>query len=147
MSLHTILSVSPCPYAHYRQDGDGRLSRREFRHVTQSAIGADGQPLSGIEQRRHFDRVDANLDGAITLAEFLSSSEEGAARAPAGHDPVTATMAHFDSDGDGQLDEEELQAMLSMSHGVDRTLLDIDGDGFVTKEELAAAMQPPQGSV
>ena len=80
------------------QNTDGRLSRKEFRTFTQSTINADGQ-LSGLEERGHFDSIDANRDGSISIDEFMGSSQS--AQVPESmQDPeaaATAAIAHFDS--------------------------------------------------
>ena len=120
------------------ENGDGALSRREFRRFSQSTVDASGQQRDGLAQRRHFDRVDADSDGVISSVEFTASSSSGEAP-EALQDPAAAaaaTVAHFDENGDGKLDANEMETFLSMSHGLDIQTLDADADGYVTQEEL-----------
>jgi Ca2+-binding EF-hand superfamily protein len=55
-------------------------------------------------------------------------------------------MDHFDGDKDGRLGPDEIEAMLSMSSGVDIAKIDTDADGYVTHEELRASLAAQMGS-
>lgn len=124
------------------QNNDGSLNRKEFRAFSQSTVGADGQPRDGFSQRQHFDSIDLDGDGLVGVDEFAASSSE--VDAPHAQDPdaaAAATINHFDTDGDGQLSVSEMEALLSMSHGVDADSLDTNHDGYVSHEELRQSIQ------
>ena len=133
------------------KDGDGLLSRGEFKTFTQSAVGADGQMLGseGLTQRRHFDSSDRNRDGKISHEEYMAvvqmstpqPPDDGGDNAPAGRmaeiqQAVDMTMHHFDQNNDGRLDADELELLLQHSRGVDISKIDADLDGYVTREEI-----------
>ena len=132
------------------QDNDGLLSRREFRTVTRSAVTADGKTdgAQGLKERRHFDQVDTDHDGSISLAEFMAASGNGVMPSDmqTPDSVASATIAHFDQDNDGRLGPEELEVLLQMSHGVELAKLDVDGDGYVTHEELMSAYAETQST-
>lgn len=107
------------------RDGDGKLTREE----------------APARMRENFERIDANSDGSIGLAEF----REVAARlgAPGGRPPANAggvapLLRILDADGNGEVSAEEIknapQALLK---------LDRNGDGKLTRDELPG---PPPGA-
>ena len=131
-------------------DGDGTLSRRELRPISQTTVDPrTGQPRNGFEQRQHFERMDVNGDGRIDLMEFEAASTvaEGPSALQDPDAAAAATISHFDEDNDGLLGPDELSTLLSMSHGVDATSLDSDGDGFVSHEELRASIEASMPAV
>ena len=69
--------------------------------MTRSAVGGDGTS-SGLEERRHFDRVDLDRDGSITLEEFMAAASSAEVSPSRIEDPdatAAATIAHFDQVG------------------------------------------------
>jgi Ca2+-binding EF-hand superfamily protein len=149
------------------KDGDGKLSREEFTAAAAKPRGpaADEAPTRGFNpdevfkrldrdgdgkltkeespqrMRDNFERIDANSDGSIGLAEF----REVAARfgAPAGRPEtnsggVAPLIRILDADGNGEVSAEEIknapQALLK---------LDRNGDGKLTRDELPG---PPSGA-
>jgi Ca2+-binding EF-hand superfamily protein len=79
-----------------------------------------------------FERLDADRDGAVTLAELEAMR--------------AARFAERDANGDGRLDRDELLAGAAQraKRGVDRMMgrLDADGDGAITADEFADAGRP-----
>lgn len=67
-------------------DGDGRLSKEEFRNLP-AAVHAE-------RQRRLFSRLDADGDGALAASEFPSRA---------------IRLARFDANGDGQITADEMR--------------------------------------
>ena len=100
-------------------NGDGTLSRAEF----------DAFHL------KHFDELDANKDGKITLEEMKTGhkgmSEKGMGKAK-GFDEV-------DTNKDGALSRQETEKMPMLSKRFDE--MDANHDGKVTREEMGAAMK------
>ena len=68
-------------------DGDGKLSKEEFRQLPQAA--------RSVAQRRAFDRIDADGDGALTASELS---------------PRISMLEKLDADGDGKVGREEMRA-------------------------------------
>lgn len=98
---------------HMDQDGDGRISREEFRPPE--------------EPRGHggFLRADSDGDGAVTLAEVEAAMQERIDRM---RERMTAGFTAMDSDGDGRVTRDEMA-----EHAFSR--LDADGDGYITEQE------------
>jgi hypothetical protein len=86
---------------------------------------ADDRPMR--DPAAMFERLDADGDGAVTLAEI--------------EDARTARFAGADADGDGRLDRDELLAMMRQGaeRGVDRMIArrDADGDWALSAAEFA----------
>ena len=98
-------------------NGDGMISREEAN--------------AGLPQlARHFDRIDADKNGLITMQE-LDAAMKGLHQRH--HDP----MKHLDKDGDGLISREEAQAAPRLAKHFDE--IDTSKDGFLSKDELAAA--------
>lgn len=99
-------------------DGNGMLSRQEAAALPMIA--------------KHFDEIDANGDGQVTMEELRAFHEKHRAAAMAAH------FKKIDIDGDGRISKAEAQANAPrlFAH-FDQ--LDANGDGFITPEELQAA--------
>jgi Ca2+-binding EF-hand superfamily protein len=98
-------------------NGDGMISREEAN--------------AGLPQlAKHFDRIDTDKNGLITMREF-EAAMKGLHRRH--HD----AMAHLDKDGDGVISREEAQAAPRLAKHFDE--IDTNKDGFLSKDELAAA--------
>lgn len=101
-----------------------------------------GQPLTITEARDAargavndlFSVVDTNKDGMITAAEARSAAWDGA-RAVG-----RAAFQAADTDRNGTLSEEELQAAMRTAATAAFKLSDANNDGKLTEEEAAVAM-------
>ena len=106
-------------------DGDGRISRAEA-----SAAGAE---RSG----EWFDKLDLNKDGFVTADEMKQAR---ATRMSNMHEEMKQKMderfKEADSNGDGQLSLDEVQAKMPKLAEKFSTL-DTDKNGQLSKEELA----------
>lgn len=94
-------------------DGDGKLSRAEFRGPA---------PL--------FDRLDADKDGFVTRDEVNKGLPAPPNAPPPPGMPLLQRLRAMDKDGDGKVSRAEFTGRPAM---FDR--LDADKDGFVTREE------------
>lgn len=102
-------------------DGDGRVSRDEFRLPERGG--------------RMFGRSDLNGDGTVTRDEVMQSLEDARndeTRSDARQDKVLARFDAVDTDGNGVMTTEEARLATFMR-------LDADGDSFITDDEARAA--------
>ena len=115
-SIATLLAISGIAYAHgehgkglarFDRDGNGLVTRDEMR-ATELA---------------HFDQVDVNHDGRLTLDEIQAF----------GRDRATKHFASKDKNGDGQLSRAEVEHMPDAVF----TRLDTNGDGQLSQAELS----------
>ena len=98
-------------------NGDGMISREEAN--------------AGLPQlARHFDRIDTDNNGLITMQEFEAAVKGLHGRR---HD----VMKHLDKDGDGLISRDEAQSAPRLAKHFDQ--IDTNKDGFLSKDELAAA--------
>ena len=100
-------------------NGDGMLSRDEAKAL----------PMIS----KHFDEIDANHDGQVTMEELRAFHKARAGQRHAEH------WKKIDTDGDGRISRAEAQANAPrLAERFDQ--IDANGDGFITPEELRAAM-------
>jgi Ca2+-binding EF-hand superfamily protein len=104
-------------------NGDGQLTREEAK-------------LGLPHLYEHFEFVDANGDGAVTLAELEQLRDRDQMRLRV-QDRVKAA----DKDGDGKLNLAEVQAAFP-GLAPRFAALDKDGDGFLTVEDFGRFMGP-----
>ncbi len=96
-------------------NGDGMISREE---------AAAALPMIS----KHFDEIDANHDGQITMEELRAFHMKRRA----------AHFSRIDTDGDGRISRAEAQANAPrLAEHFDE--LDLNKDGYLTPDELAAA--------
>ncbi|WP_439529994.1 EF-hand domain-containing protein [Pannonibacter sp.] len=95
-------------------DGDGAISRAEFREV----------------QLARWLQIDRNGDGFLTVDDFPSIAADRAKAQLAG-------IAYLDTDGDGQFSQSEfVDGEAPLFRRADR-----NGDGVLTRAELEMAAQ------
>jgi Ca2+-binding EF-hand superfamily protein len=98
-------------------NGDGMISREEAN-------------VALPQLARHFDRIDSDKNGLISIQEF-ESAMKGL------HRRHHNAMAHLDKDGDGLISRDEAKAAPRLAKHFDE--IDTSKDGFLSKDELAAA--------
>ena len=100
-------------------NGDGMLNRDEAKAL----------PMIS----KHFDEIDANHDGQITMEELRAFRKQRAEQRHAAH------WKKIDTDGDGRISRAEAQANAPrLFEHFDQ--IDTNGDGYITPDELRAAM-------
>ena len=114
-------------------DGDGVISREEFR-AAREAIGGPGGRGRRLP-RKLIERFDEDGDGR------LSEAEREAARA-AFQERRQEIIERFDEDGDGELNSDERGiARETLREEKLLELFDANGDGVLSPEEQARADQ------
>lgn len=128
--------------AHEGAAAPGRKARHEEMkaHMLErlKAADTDGNGMISREEAnarlprlaRHFDRIDTDQDGRITMQEF-EAAMKGLHRRH--HD----AMKHLDKDGDGLISHDEAQAAPRLAKHFDE--IDTNKNGFLSKDELVAA--------
>ena len=101
-------------------NGDGMISRTEAAALPRIAT--------------HFDEIDTNHDGQVTMDELRAFHEQRRAARAAEH------FKRIDQDSDGRISKAEAQAAAPrlFAH-FDR--IDANGDSFITPEEMQAFHQ------
>lgn len=110
------------------KDGDGSLDKEEAKALPRVS--------------KHFDRLDADRSGTLSLDEITAGAEKGRKthdRMKQRHDHAKDRFAAADTDGDGSLDREEAKSLPHVARDFDR--IDADQSGTVTVEELRAFMK------
>lgn len=118
-SVAALLATSSLAFAHgagkglarFDRDGNGVVTRTEMR-TTES---------------EHFDKIDTNHDGQLSVDEIEAARREGAAK----------HFAAKDTDKDGKLSRAEVAKMPDAVFA----RIDANHDGFLTPDELAQAHQ------
>jgi Ca2+-binding EF-hand superfamily protein len=115
-SISTVLFASGVAMAHGGEHGKGLL---KFDRDGNGVVSRDEMRAGILE---HFDKVDTNKDGRITLDEVQAAGKEHAQH----------RFAKHDKNGDGKLSRDEV------SHMPDAMFarLDKNGDGFLTPDEI-----------
>lgn len=166
-------------------DGDGAINQDELQKILEknprmaqafSSLSSSSSSDSSSTAASVFSQADTDGDGKITSSEFTSAltTAREAAKAqrgegtdappppPAGDftEMLQQVFADGDSDGDGSLTADDLDAMMQQSPGLARDLtslagtgtdgttsaadvlstLDTDGDGKVTESEFTTAV-------
>ena len=107
-------------------DGDGMISAAEFHPP---------------RDRGMMEHMDANNDGAVTMEEINQQIAQRQAKMAERQAEMTARVHTFfneaDTDGDGSVTQEEVQAAAF-------NRIDANDDGYLTEEELRDA-KPPHG--
>lgn len=101
------------------KNADGKLDREEAASLPRIS--------------KNFDAIDANHDGYITFDELQAYMQSH--RGHHGHGGLKA----LDKDGDGKISREEAAAAPRLAENFDK--IDTNHDGFLTRDELQAAHQ------
>jgi len=137
MAGDTPRSDAPRDEMRADKDGDGRVSR------------AEATAAASERATEWFDKLDLNKDGYITQDEINQARETRRGNMEAEmKQKMEERFKEADTNGDGQLSLEEVQA--KMPRLADRfTALDTDKNGQLSKEELQHGHQhhgpQPQG--
>ncbi|KAI9487785.1 MAG: hypothetical protein EXX96DRAFT_535916 [Benjaminiella poitrasii] len=152
-------------FTSFDKDNDGKISHSELEEMLQSA-GVDSSPFSPMfnkkgasDEQRQLQRQAQQMDGSLDFEEFAKLMR------PTLSDPHRLTSKQlelkeafevFDKDGDGFINEHELQAMMEklgdkISLAEARELIkdvDLDKDGAVNFTEFSVMMgvQQPKSS-
>eukprot|EP01046_Picozoa_sp_COSAG06_P004552 COSAG06_NODE_191_length_20709_cov_8.536778_5_plen_1153_part_00 len=127
------------------EDGDGSLKEPELRTMLQRM----GTTMTDKKFRRWMKQVDSDRNGCISLEElefwFRKQSEEARNLLAADARDLDELWSEIDTDGSGELDKEELAAVLDimgqpmgprkLENMMQR--LDTDGNGTVSKAEFS----------
>jgi Ca2+-binding EF-hand superfamily protein len=100
-------------------DGDGRVSREEFR------------PPEERRGPRLFERADANNDGMVSRDEMQAAIDAAGDKQQRMQDKALTRFDAMDLDGNGMVSNEEAKAYAF-------TRADADGDGYITEAEAEA---------
>ena len=129
-------------------DGNGTLDKTEFQSVANKIAERTGVTQNVDDL---FAAIDTDSDGALTLDEMISSRPQGTPPPPPPPPPATSTTEEtddestsdlfntIDSDGDGVIDELELQTFMDNNGlSVDNLFsqIDTDSDGKINLSEL-----------
>ena len=81
---------------------------------------------------KYFERIDANSDGEVTEEELLAAHENRGQKPKQGRDDIKA--ADTDESGTISIDEATEAGLKKMVENFDR--IDTDGDGQISEEEM-----------
>lgn len=135
-SLMTVIGVAA--FALTATAGVAREGNRPtFEQIDSNGDGEiSGAELSAVNAAR-FAARDTNGDG------FLDREELEAAAAKRSAVRINRMMRHVDSDGDGQLSQEEIAARRDPARMLSR--FDADGSGTLSKAEFEGARKAMRG--
>jgi Ca2+-binding EF-hand superfamily protein len=143
-----FLAAAKKRFARLDKTGDGKLTPDEFAapRWSRQQAGAS-QPTAAVDQsgrraqfaQKHFDKLDANHDGIVSLDEYLAAA--------------TTMYQKLDTQGNGKVTAEELAASprtlkrdeRRAQHQVKR--LDTNGDGVVSQDEYLVAAKTRFGKL
>ncbi len=128
-------------FARLDADGDGQIDLAQIKSTAQNEDQSDKHVTRLLED---LAAADADGDGMVTREEFEQMPLPPPPPPPPseGGDEL---FSRLDTDGDGQIDLAELQAMTDEADGADSrfsdlleqlTAADINGDGIVSREEF-----------
>lgn len=165
LAASTLIAATPAADL----DGNGEVTRAEFMAAGEARFTAADTDFDGFlnrdemdalrdaerseRTRKHFSKLDANGDGAVTEAEMLAAQEARLERKSDRREERRAQfIERFDTDDDGVLSEEERSAVREQMgerraerkgkrkgrFGKKRPRLDADGDGLISRAEYDA---------
>jgi hypothetical protein len=137
VAILTALALASAATLTFAQAGPGRGALLE--RLKAADTNADGM-LSRAEAAAlpriaaHFDEIDANKDGQITMEELRAFHAQRHA------DHAGAFMKRMDTDGDGRISKAEALAAAAARFDA----VDTNKDGFITPDEMKAARKSHQ---
>jgi Ca2+-binding EF-hand superfamily protein len=131
--------IGEIAFASWDREGDGRVDESDGRWLFDLAYGfirPDGKPLRGnggdVLSWGWLRGLDTGGDGRLSRDEFVS-------RFNLGNEKNEELFDYRDTDGDGQLDDEELRPIFTIDVLSQFLALDADFDGHLAHDELVKA--------
>jgi len=127
----------------FDQDGDGSITTVELGRVMQSL----GIEMTQTELVDMINDVDADGNGSIDFPEFVALMSKAMTEAET-REELKAAFGHFDKDGSGYIDKEELLLVMEQlgekltEQEADEMMQEADsnGDGQIDFEEFVQMM-------
>lgn len=146
-----FLAAAQKRFARLDKKGDGKLTPDEL--VPRWEHGAKDGKVAQYAQA-HFDKLDANHDGVVTLAEYIAFATADYQQLDAAHNgQVTASeianspktqeraakvaagiVKHLDTNGDGVVSQDEFLAAAQKRFA----RMDKNGDGYIEADEVGS---------
>merc|ERR1711865_464336 len=120
-------------FARFDKDGDGLLDLSEVEELLKFQL--EQSTVSAEQLKQYFAELDTDLDGKVSLAEYIASIEKKRI------DPAKLeAFKQFDRNGSGFIDKNELKAHFDDEDAQDIIdSCDVDGDGKINIEEFLAS--------
>eukprot|EP00607_Mallomonas_marina_P010970 CAMPEP_0182424222 /NCGR_PEP_ID=MMETSP1167-20130531/10384_1 /TAXON_ID=2988 /ORGANISM="Mallomonas Sp, Strain CCMP3275" /LENGTH=594 /DNA_ID=CAMNT_0024603845 /DNA_START=458 /DNA_END=2242 /DNA_ORIENTATION=+ len=128
-------------------DGDGEISREEFRHLAKKKFGADG--MSEMVVDNMFSIADKDGSGSISRQELLSVFTSSMEAVVLLHSIINSeSFVEIDKDNDGLISREEFRMQAKKKFELSDAMIDMvfnmadkDGSGSIDKIELENVMK------
>lgn len=134
ISRSEIAAAKAARFKAIDSNGDGKLSLDELSSHAQerhSKRKEKQQDKRSQRQAKRFEKLDADANGAVNLAEFIE-------RTPRGEEQVLKNIFKvMDQDANDELSLEELQNAKNQRSAMMFAKLDKNGDGQVSEQEFS----------
>eukprot|EP00924_Labyrinthula_sp_SR-Ha-C_P003358 maker-scaffold_15-snap-gene-7.40-mRNA-1 protein AED:0.01 eAED:0.01 QI:268/1/1/1/1/1/2/262/528 len=125
-------------FRNFDADGDGTLSKTEFRRFFKNYLGSFYKK-SNVDEL--FEKIDADGSGSIDFQEFILAATD--ADLIANTERMDLVFDYLDKDGSGDLDADELREIFKnddeiLTEDIEQMIaeVDTDGDGKISKKEF-----------